>query len=228
MPGSEWCSRDLAEAMMFKRAGLAISVLLLSCLAGVAKDKKKGLLPADVLQAQTVLVVIDPTAGVNIEDPNANRIAQEDVEKALMRWGRFSPVMDESTADLVITVRKGTGRTVQPTVGGVPNNNRPVVFEPTDSGGRVGARQGNSGYPGDPSNAQSTPTDPHPEVEVGASDDMFVVYRGKKDLPNDSPLDMPPVWRYTAKNALESPDVPAVEAFRKLVADSDKQLAGKP
>ncbi len=35
-----------------------------------------------------------------------------------------------------------------------------------------------------------------------------------------------PVWRYTAKDALESPGVPAVEVFRKLIADSEKQLAG--
>jgi hypothetical protein len=213
---------------MLKRAGLVVSMMLLSCLAGVAKDKKKSLLPVDVLQAQTVLVVIDPNAGVNVEDPNANRRAQEDVETALMKWGRLSPVMDATTADLIITVRKGTGRVVQPTIGGVPNNNRPVVFEPTDSGGRIGARQGNSGDAGDPSNAQSPSSGPSPQLEVGQPDDMFVVYRGNKDTPNNSPLDMPAVWRYTAKNALESPEVPAVEAFQKAVAESEKQLAGKP
>ena len=89
---------------------LALSVLLLSCLVGTAKDKKKVLLPADVLQAQTVLVVIDPNAGIDAQNPNANRTAQEDVEKALMKWSRFSLALDARTADLIITVRKGSGK----------------------------------------------------------------------------------------------------------------------
>jgi len=52
-----------------------------------AKDKKE-ILPADVLEAKTVLVVIDPNAGISSSSPNENRTAQEDVEKALMNWGR--------------------------------------------------------------------------------------------------------------------------------------------
>jgi hypothetical protein len=54
-----------------------------------------------------------------------------------------------------------------------------------------------------------------------------VVYRENKADLQDSPLDSPAVWRYTAKDALESPDVPAVEVFRKAIADTEKQL-GKP
>jgi len=145
---------------MLRRKGLAVSVLLMWCLVGAAKDKKKGLLPADVLEARTVLVVVDPDAGVAIEHPNANRTAREDVKKALMRWGRFSVVMDASNADLIIVVRKGSGKMAQPTIGGVPQNNRPVVLEPGDSGGQIGGRQGNSGIPNDPSNPQSSA--PHP------------------------------------------------------------------
>jgi hypothetical protein len=213
---------------MLKRAGLVVSVLLLTCLAGYAKDKKKTVLPADILQAQTVLVLIDPNAGVDIEDPNANRIARLDVEQALMKWGRFSLAMDASTADLVITVSKGNGKLAQPTIGGVPNNNRPVIFQPTDSGGRIGGRQGNTGNPGDPSNPQSQSPDPHPEVTVGGSQDMFVVYRNNKNDPQYAPLDTPAVWRYTSRDALHSPDVPAVDAFRNVIAQSEKQLAGKP
>jgi hypothetical protein len=211
---------------MLSRRCLAVATLLLSCLAASAKDKKKNLLPADVLQAQTVLVVIDPNAGMSVEDPNANRIAREDVEKALMKWGRFSLAMEGSTADLIITVRKGTGKTVEPTIGGVPANNRPVVFQPTDSGARVGARQGTSGNAGDPSNPQSST--PSPQLEIGQNQDMFVVYRGNKADPYSAPLDSPPVWRYTATDALQSPGVPAVEVFRQLVAESEKQLAKGP
>ena len=79
---------------MLSRKGLVVSVLLAWCLIGAAKDKKKGLLPADVLQARTVLVLVDPNAGVAIEHPNADRTAREDVEKALMQWGRFNLVME--------------------------------------------------------------------------------------------------------------------------------------
>ena len=207
---------------MANARSFAISVLLLSCLFATAKDKKKTLLPADVLRARSVLVLVDPNSGMDVRNPNANRTAQEDVEKALMNWGRFSLAMDAQNADLIITVRKGSGKIAQPTIGGVPNNNRPMILEPTDSGGRVGVQHGSPGGAGDP-------PDPQPQVQVGQSQDTFVVYRGSsKDDPHWDPLEAPPVWRYTAKDALDSPGVPAVEVFRKLIADSEKQLAGTP
>ena len=210
---------------MLRRKGLVAFVMLVSCLAGYAKDKKTAL-PADILQAQTVLVVVDPNAGVDIQDPNANRLARVDVEQALMKWGRFSLVQEASTADLIITVNKGNGKMAQPTIGGVPQNNRTGIIQPTDSGVRIGGRQGNTGNPNDPSNSQ--PSDPHPEVAIGQSQDMFVVYRTNKNDPQDTPLDSPAVWRYTSRDALHSPDVPAVEEFRKVIAESEKKLSGKP
>jgi hypothetical protein len=45
---------------MLHRSGLAASVLLVSCLVANGKDKKKVVLPADVLRAHTVLVMVDP------------------------------------------------------------------------------------------------------------------------------------------------------------------------
>ncbi len=197
---------------------LALSLLLLCCLVAAGKDKKKVLLPADVLEARTVLVVVDPDAGMAVEAPMANRTAQEDVEKALMNWGRFTLAPDASTADLIISVRKG-GKIAQQTVGGVPINNRPVIVEPTDSGIGMGGHTGNPGQIGDPSSPQ--PRAPSPQEEVGQTQDMFVVYRGKR---NDA-LNSPAVWRYSAKDALRSPGVPAVEAFRKLIAEAEKQQA---
>jgi hypothetical protein len=215
---------------MYRRI-LAISVLFLSCLVGAAKDKKKLLLPPDVLQAQTVMVVIDPDAGMDVQNPNANQTAQVDVENALMKWDRFSLVTDPAAADLIITVRKGSSKIVQPTIGGLPNNNRPVGLGSPGSGGRVGSRQGAPGDISDPSDPQSDPqspsSSPQPQLEVGRSQDILVVYRGSKNDSHDAPLDTPPVWRYTAKDALQSPGVPAVDAFRKLIADSEKQQAGK-
>ena len=210
---------------MLRRKSPAVIVLLLSCLVGYAKDKKT-VLPIDILQARTVLVVVDPNAGMDIQDPNANRLAQVDVEQALMKWGRLSLVQEASTADLVITVSKGNGKMAQPTIGGSPANNRPGIIQPIDSGVRIGGRQGNTGNLGDPSNPQSA--DPHPEVAIGPSQDMFVVYRTNKNDPRDAPLDSPAVWRYSSRDALHSPDVPAVDEFRKVIAESEKKLAGKP
>src|SRR5260370_16084541 len=118
---------------MLGRRNFTVFILLVSCLSAFGKDKKKVLLPTDVLQARTVLVVVDPDAGLVVQDPNGNRNAREDVEKALMKWGRFSMAMDASNADLIITVRKGYGKMAQPTIGGVPINDRPVVLQPTES-----------------------------------------------------------------------------------------------
>jgi hypothetical protein len=214
--------------------GFATLAVLVFSLSAVAKDKKKIALPADVLQARTVLVIVDPNAGVDVADPNANRLARVDVEQALDKWGRFAPVQDGFSADLIIMVRKGNGRMVQPTIGGTPVNGPPPVgvgstTTPTETTTRAGGRWGNSGIPNDPSNAGNQPANPSPQIEAGPTQDMFVVYRsGLKDDPNWSPLDAPAVWRYSAKNALEAPSVPAVEAFRKAIAESEKQLAANP
>jgi hypothetical protein len=206
---------------------LAVTAIILC--SALASAKKKAILPADVLRARTVAVIIDPSAGADIRDPNANRAARADVEKALDQWGRFALVQEALTADLVITVRKGNGKLVQPTIGGTPINGTPPVngsttSTPTQSTTRAGVRWG-GGNPNDPSSAQ--PSTPVPQIEAGSSQDMFVVYRGTTD-PNSSPLDAPSVWRYSGKDALASPSVPAVEAFRKLIAESEKELASHP
>ena len=206
---------------------LAITVIILC--SALASAKKKAILPADVLRARTVLVIVDPNAGVDVRDPNANRAARADVERALNQWGRFTLVQEGFTADLVITVRKGNGKLIQPTIGGTPINGTPPVngsttSTPTQSTTRAGVRWG-GGNPNDPSSAQ--PSTPEPQIEAGSSQDMFVVYRGTTD-PNSSPLDAPSVWRYSGKDALASPSVPAVEAFRKLIAESEKELASHP
>jgi len=202
---------------------LAVTAIILCSALAPAKDKKSPILPADVLRARTVLVVVDPTAGVDARDPDANRAARADVEKALDQWGRFTLVQEGSTADLIITVRKGDGKLIQPTIGGTPINGTPPVSgdstsTPTQSTTRAGVRW----PPGNPN------SNPEPEIEAGSPQDMFVVYRGSKDDPNWSPLDAPPVWRYSGKDALESPSVPAVEVFRKLIAESEKELASHP
>jgi hypothetical protein len=212
---------------MINRRNLVFSMLLLYGVAAFGKDKKKVVLPADVLRAHNVLVVVDPTAGVDVQDPTANRVARVDVEQALMKWGRLSVVNDATTADLIITVRKGNGKVAQSTIGGTPVNGTPPVrvgstTTPTTSTTNASGRWGSSGVPGDPSNPEN-PSTPYPQVEIGSSQDMFVVYRGG----GPDPLDAPAVWRHIAKDGLASPGVPAVEAFRKAIADAEK-LANTP
>jgi hypothetical protein len=186
--------------------------LLLSCpIIATAKDKKKILLPTDVLEARTVLVVVDPDAGIALDAPNANREALENVENALTHWGRFRLVRSEYNADLVVLVRKGNGKIAQQTIGGVPFDNRPVIVEPTND-----ASLEHPPMPG-----QSRPRNPdlHPQMEVGPSDDMFAVYRGKRENATDYPA----VWRFSGKEGLRSPGVPAVDEFRKLIVEAEKQ-----
>ena len=190
---------------------------LLAC-GTSANDKKKPTLPATVLNARTVAVIIDPDAGVSPDAPLANRTAAEDVEKALEKWGRFKPVMSGMNSDIVIVIRKGNGKLVQPTIHGkTAPNDRPVIIQPNDTGGRIGGQQGRA------------PTDPHADpqgdkpgegVGVGASEDSFVVYDGTVE----DPTSRAPMWRYVAKDALHSHDVPAVDAFRKMVEETERQL----
>lgn len=204
---------------------LAFSLLLACCVLASAK-KKKPILPDDVLQAKTVFVMIDPQAGMAIEDPNANNIARQEVEGAIMNWGRFTLAPDLASADLVIVVRKGTERPVDGTIGGVPNNNPVTIGQrrgsPSMTGDPSDPTSRQPTMAGDPTSAQSTnPAYPstYPQIEAGRTDDTMAVYRGKRG----DALDSSPVWRVTAKNALQSPGVPAVDAFRKTIADAEKQ-----
>ena len=206
--------------MLVRLRVLLLMIVLFTSLA-IAGAKKKDLLPAYVLNARTVLVMIDPNAGISMAAPQANKAAQDDVEKALMKWGRLSPVVAGMPADLVITVRKGSGKLVEPTIKGGPTDDRPVIVQQTDNSIRIGAKQGRP-----PDVQQGGPQDnkPHPQIEAGQPDDTFVVYDGSISLP----LDGTPVWRYTAKNALHSPDVPAVAEFRKIIEAAEKQQKTKP
>src|SRR5262245_47669440 len=197
---------------MFIRQCFAAAVLLSSTLLVFAGDDKKPVVPGYVLRAETVFVLIDPDAGTSPASPQANQKARDDVEKAIMKWGRFRLVMEPSTADLIIVVRKGSGKIVQPTIGGLPTNDRPVIVQPTDSGIRLGGQKGRSPGSTDPSPQD---THPAPQIEAGMSDDMFVVYHGGAG----NPLDGPPVWRYMSKDALKSPSVPAVAEFRKAIEE---------
>ena len=192
-------------------------ILALCCAAG--NEKKKPVLPVPVLNARTVAVIIDPEAGISPSAPMANKNAQEDVEKALEKWGRLRPVLASMSPDLVIVVRKGNGKMVQPEIGGggTSPNNRPVIIQPNDNGIRIGGQKGRS-----PDGTQTDPQSgsPQPKVGVGASEDSFVVYDG---TAAGDPMSNAAIWRYVAKNGLKPPDVPAVEEFKKIFNETEKQ-----
>jgi hypothetical protein len=187
-----------------------------------AKNKKKQVLPDYVLNAQTVLVVIHPDAGEPLTNPTANRTAQDNVEKALMQWGRFRLVMDAQTADLVIAVRKG--HAAGPTVRNSPTDDRPVTVQSGDGNIRVGGQQGRPPDLTNPGLGGSADRGPRIGNEIGTSEDTFEVYRGGVKYP----LDGSPVWRYIAKDALNGTQVSAVEQFRKTFSESEKQHQQKP
>ncbi len=141
--------------------------LLLPFSLANAKDKNKATLPDFVLNAHTVLVVIDPDAGIPLEAPNANRTAQDEVEKAIMRWGRFALTMEARSADLIILVQKGSGKMAIPTIGGGPVDNRPVILQPTDGNMRVGVQQGHAAGVDAPLGEPET--GPHPSAQIGSA-----------------------------------------------------------
>src|ERR1700733_2442800 len=177
--------------MSARRLRLVAFVFIFSLSQGIAKDKAKNSLPAYVLNARTVVIVVTPEPSRPLTDPIQNRTLQEDVEKAFVQWGRLQPVYNVQSADLVIAVRKGTGRTVTPTVSGIPTDGRPVVVEPAGRGAViVGGQQGPPDLSNDPALGRQA-SQPQVGTEIGQSDDTFEVYRGRVEYP----LDSVPVWR---------------------------------
>jgi hypothetical protein len=204
------------------RTSLLLVIALLLSPSANAKDKKnKPVLSTDVLRAQTVLVMISPDAGERLDDPAGNRRAQEDVERALAKWGRFRIVNEVSAADLIVTVRKGNGRMVNPTIANSPIDNRPVILQPGGDDTRIGAQHGQlpgMNQPGMPQDSQ-----PREQTEIGSSEDTMEIYRGDVDMA----IDRSPVWKYSAKDALRPPGVAAVEQFHNAIDQSEKAIAQK-
>jgi hypothetical protein len=203
------------------RLTLPLLLFVLVTLA-TAKDKKKPVLPEDILRAQTVRVVIDQDAGEPLDQPRANYMARDNVEKALMEWGRFRVALDGEASDLVISVRTGNGQAVRPTMKGGPMDQRPGVGQSTDSSIRI------AGQHGPPiSDPNTFPENQRPRIsnDVGPSDDSFAVYRGT----TADPLDSPAVWRIARKDCLRpaGSQVPAVEEFRKAIAEAEKPKVPK-
>jgi hypothetical protein len=213
--------------MIARLSSLVVLAALLAVPANAKdKDKKKPSLPEYVLRASTVLVVVSPDAGEPVDHPMANATARENVEKALMQWGRLRLVLDGQESDLVIAVRTGSGKLVQPTIKGGPIDSRPGEVQPTDGGIRIGGQQGRPPLNDPGMGPQNGPQNgPHISNHVGPSEDTFEVYRGGVS----DPLNAPTVWRYTARDSLRAPEVSAVEEFRKAIVEAEKpQIPKKP
>jgi hypothetical protein len=208
------------------RAEKWIAVIALAIAAfpvASAKKKDKVVLPAFVLKAQTVLVVILPDSGEPLNDITANRKAQEEVEKAFMKWGRYRLALDADQADLVVGIRKGTGKVANPTISGGPVDSRPGTIETTDNQIRIAVQQGHPPDVSDPTGTNPPNDRVHPGMQAGGTDDTLQVFQGGVQYP----LDNPPVWRLTAKDGLKPPTVLAVEQFRKAVEESEKATQQK-
>jgi hypothetical protein len=212
------------------RCGLAPALLVAIVFTpGIAKEKNKATLPAYVLSAQTVMVIVDPDAGEPVDQPYANRNARANVEKALVEWGRFQLLNDGEKSDLIITVRTGNGKSLQSTIKGGGIDQRPGVSADPNGTIHIGAHGGQP--PTDPgtyppgTNPSGTPPQSGPRVsnEVGPSEDMMAVFRG--DIEHS--LDGPAAWRYIAKDCLSAPKVAAVDEFRKAIADAEKLKQNK-
>lgn len=200
---------------MLKCASGLVAVCLLVTF-GFAKEKKNAL-PAYVLHAHTVAVIIDPEAAMTINGPQANQEAKRDVEAALLKWGRFEPVEDTRSADLIIVVRRGNGRLADDMMDDPRQNSRPGGINPRNNGGpQNGPAADASGQPGLGTRQQA-----QTEMEV---DDSFIVYQGGVEHP----LAGTPAWRYMARDGLSPISVPAVASFRKTVENADKAAAKNP
>src|SRR5207247_10131714 len=189
--------------------GSSIVIMLVMLAISASPKEKKEIIPALILRAQYVAVIVDPEAGISVANPGEDGIARSDVEAALEKWGRFKLTVNPENADLGVVVRKG-GKAIKPTIGGI-GNGPPVVWNPGSTGdvtigvGRTTPPYSNRADP----RANQRPT---ARTEVGFPDDVFSVYPARVDV-RDAGL----LCRYTAHYGLQRPTVPSVRGFRVAI-----------
>jgi hypothetical protein len=159
-------------------------------------------------------------------DSQENQRFRLEVQNAMRAWGRYQVVADAGTADLIMVVRKGHAQAA--TIGG-PTGTSPVTVGPLDSGVNIGVHRGQNPTLSRTDSSQLS-SEPRIGGETGSADDLLEVYRGRQPLTGDAsreatqyPLDQPPAWDYTAKDALKSPKLEAVAEFEKAVEAAEKK-----
>ena len=65
--------------MTARQRVVLLAIVLATIPFSVAVAKKKAQVPAYILKAQTVCVLIDPDAGTSMSDPLANKTAEDEV-----------------------------------------------------------------------------------------------------------------------------------------------------
>ena len=200
------------------------SSLLLIASAPAQQSSISQLYVTDVLRARLVAVVPYSQAR-SVDDPQANERARIDTKQALLKWGKYQVTDDPTMADLIIVVRKGSSHST--TID--PGNPSGTILYPSDGGITIGGHRGQT-----PPLSRNDPPpgqrQPRMGQEVGTPDDHLEVYLGSRARIDDAsrdntqyPLDQPPVWSYTAPDALKSPRMEGVAKFRQAVEAAQKK-----
>jgi hypothetical protein len=207
-----------------RRVVAFMTFVLLAALAEAQQQPISQTYKLDILDARTIAVVAyrSPAA----EDSQENQRSRLEVQNALRDWGRYQVVPDAGIADLIVVVRKGHAQGA--TIGG-PAGPCPVTVGPLDSGVNIGVHRGQNPTLSRTDSSQVS-SQPRLGSEVGSADDLLELYHGRQPLSGDGsrdatqhPLDEPPMWVYTAKDALKSPKIEAVAEFRKAVEAAEKK-----
>jgi len=207
-----------------KRLVAFMALLFAAAVADAQRQPIPQTYKLDILNARTIAVVAYSSPAA--EDSQENQRSRLEVQNALRGWGKYQVVPDAGIADLIVVVRKGHAQAA--TIGG-PTGPNPVTVGPLDSGVNIGVHRGQNA-PLSRTDSSQVSSQPRRGSEVGSADDLLEVYRGSQPLPGDAsrdateyPLDEPPMWVYTAKDALKSPKIEAVAEFRKAVEAADKK-----
>jgi hypothetical protein len=206
-----------------KLSAWLLSSVLLPSLAGAQQKPISQAHRWDILEARTVAVVAYPVSVA--QDSQENQRARLDVQAAMQKWGKYQVVDVDDNPDLIMVVRKGHA---QATTIGDTTTPPPVLVDPVGSGVHIGIQRGQN-----PPLSRTDPgagSQPRLGAEGGSAEDLLDVYLGGRPLPGDAsrdptkyPLDEPPVWFYTGKDALKSPNIEAVAEFRKAVEAAERK-----
>jgi hypothetical protein len=202
-----------------------VAFFLLLVSAAAQKTPISATYKEDILRARLVAVVAS-SQSEPVGDLQENQRTRLDVENAITKWGRYQITQDTNVADLIIVVRKG--RTRGATIDDTRIGNPGVILYPTDTGATISVGHGQT----QPRSRTYPPHEAQPRVgtEAGSTDDLLEVYLGRTPRIDDAsrdatqyPLDEPPIWFYTATDALKPPRVEAVTKFREAVDAAAKK-----